>query len=158
MDNTEREKERSRSKQRHPFLISVESDELVYAPTAQQRPYNLHDEQGVGTENINQRRQKHQIQVKVIGEDIMWHILEHAAIIDAEMGIVVHRVGIKPQVECISLEKVMVDQRNKTIQYPCKGENRCKSNVFLPFTQGQHLHSEYLLLRLEQGDDVENHL
>ena len=73
-------------------------------------------------------------------KDALRNSLEHAAIVNAEMGIVIHRMGVKPQVERVGLEEVMVDQRDKGIQHAGKGENRCQSDVLLSFTLGQFLH------------------
>ena len=35
----------------------------------------------------------------MVAEDALRNSLEHAAIVNAEMRVVVHRVGVKPQVE-----------------------------------------------------------
>ena len=52
----------------------------------------------------------------------------------------------------------MVDQGDETIHHSREGENRRESDVFLSFAQGQLLHSSRLLFRLEQSDDVQDHL
>ena len=64
----------------------------------------------------------------MVAEDALRNSLEHAAIVNAEMRVVVHRMGVKPQVERIGFEKVMVDQRNEGIQHTGNGENRCQND------------------------------
>ena len=43
-------------------------------------------------------------------EDALLCFLEHAAIVDAAMHEVVHRMGVKAQIKSVSLEKIVIDQ------------------------------------------------
>ena len=93
----------------------------------------------------------------MVAENALPCIFEHAAIVDAEVRIVVHCMGVKSQIKRISLEKVMVNQGNEAIQHPGDGENRRQGDGVWPFDQGLFLH-KVLSFSLEQGDDVQNHL
>ena len=58
-------------------------------------------------------------------QDALGLAQKHTAIVDAEMRIVVHCMGVKSQVERISLEQVMVDQRDEGIHNGSGGKQRC---------------------------------
>ena len=43
------------------------------------------------------------------------------------MGILIHEMGVKPQIERVGLEEVVVDQGNEAIHHSGSGENRRQS-------------------------------
>ena len=139
--DTKRKEESSTSKQWHPIIIGIKPNQFVYAPSSQQNRHYLDDKQSVGPEQIDQRRKEDQIQVEMVAENTLRHILKHATVVDAKVHVVVHGMGVKSQVKRIRLEKEMVNQGYEAIQDAGNGEYRCQRDVFLPLTQGHRLHT-----------------
>ena len=146
LDDTEREEESRHGKNRQHIIVGIELYQFIHAPTAEQDTGNLHDEQGVAPEHINQWRQEHQIQVEMVAQHAARCPAENEIVVDAKVGIVVHDVGIEPQIERIGLEEVMVDQGDEAIQHASKGENRCHRDVSLSLTQRHRLHAHPLII------------
>jgi len=74
----------------------------------------------------------------MVAQDALRRGLEHGAIVDAEMHVVVHRMGVEPQVEGVSLEKVVVDQGNERIQHSGSGEDHRQSEGCISLSLIRH--------------------
>ena len=138
MDDAERKIEGGHRENGQEVIVGIKRNQLIDAPAAKQDTRNLHDEQGIAPEHIDERREQHQVEVEMVAQHTTRRTTEDEVVVDAEMGIVIHDVGVEAQVERVGFEEVMVNQRDKGIQHASNGDDRSNGYLLCLETKAFH--------------------
>jgi hypothetical protein len=92
------------------FVFSLKQHHLENTKSAKNYGHNLHDEQGVCTEDVSQGRENHEVGVEVIGQEVFRYFFEDSTVVPIQIGVIVNGIVVDSEIEGEGSEVVVIDE------------------------------------------------